>query len=160
MDSLAETLARYKLIITFNGAAFDLPFLAAEFGAGIVSGAAHLDLRHVLRRLGYTGGLKRIERMTSTGRSSVLANLGGADAVTLWRMSQDGEPGALPTLVRYNAEDVASLPRLAALAVKRLSEPTPASSADAPQFPPYDCSRLPFDRSLVDYLGQRKAYYS
>ena len=158
LDELPGALEGCKLVVTFNGAAFDLPFLRSEFGAGLLAGAAHVDLRHVMRRAGYSGGLKRIERMTGTGRPSVLANLGGADAVTLWRMAEDGEPGALPTLVRYNAEDVASLPRLAALAVRKLAAGTPLEAAPAPSFPEYDCSSLKFDRSLVDYLAQRRAY--
>lgn len=158
LDGLPDALEGCKLVITFNGAAFDLPFLRSEFGAELLAGAAHVDLRHVMRRAGYSGGLKRIERVTGTGRPSALANLGGADAVTLWQMAEEGEPGALATLIRYNAEDVASLPRLAALAVRKLAAGTPFEAAPAPQFPEYNCDALEFDRSLVDYLTQRQAY--
>ncbi len=159
-DDLPAALAPYRLIVTFNGGSFDLPFIAAQFGAWCFAHAGHLDLRHTMRQLGYTGGLKRIERVTRTGRTSVLANLGGADPVTLWRMAQEGEPGALSTLLRYNAEDVASLPKLAALAVGQLSAGTPLATSPGPEFPEFDCTKLPFDRSLVDYLGERKSYRS
>lgn len=158
LDGLPEALARVKLIATFNGASFDLPFIAAEFGREVFAHAAHVDMRHVMRRAGYSGGLKQIEWKTGLGRASVLANLGGSDAVNLWRLADEGEPGALETLVRYNAEDVASLPRLSALAVSKLAEGTPMAGAPAPAFPSYDCSALPFDRSLVEYLGERRGY--
>ena len=158
LDDLPDALSRLKLIVTFNGASFDLPFIAAELGRDVFAHAAHVDMRHVMRRAGYSGGLKQIEWKTGLGRASVLANLGGADAVTLWRMADEGEPGALETLVRYNAEDVASLPRLAALAVSKLAEGTPMAAAPAPAFPAYDCSALPFDRSLIQYLAERRGY--
>ncbi len=158
MDDLPESLARLKLIVTFNGASFDLPFIAAEFGREVFAHAAHVDMRHVMRRAGYSGGLKQVEWKTGLGRAPGLANLGGSDAVALWRLADEGEPGALETLVRYNAEDVASLPRLAALAVSKLAEGTPMARSAAPAFPTFDCTALPFDQGLVEYLGERKGF--
>ena len=64
----------------------------------------------------------------------------------------------MPTLIRYNAEDVASLPRLAEHAVRTLAAGTPLARLAAPSFPEYDTSALPYDASLVEYLQQRKAY--
>ena len=158
LDELPATLSKYRLMVTFNGASFDLPFLRNVFGPELDAQAGHIDLRHVLRRAGLPGSLKAIERRTGTGRPSVLATLSGRDAVTLWQMSQEGEPGALPTLIRYNAEDVASLPRLAQLAIERLSEGTPLAAAQLPAIVHDRVSRLPYDKSLVKYLAAKSAY--
>ncbi|MCH8222192.1 MAG: ribonuclease H-like domain-containing protein [Chloroflexi bacterium] len=161
LDDLPEALLKYDLVVTFNGASFDLPFLRREFQASeepdaedLFARAVHIDLRYPLRQAGYTGGLKRIEKRTGLGRSSALSKLGGADAVTLWKMAGEGEPGAIETLVRYNAEDVASLPDLARLAYDMLSSRLPFSVPPAPRFPDYDTESLPYDSSLVEYLAR------
>ena len=120
LDEFLCSLRRYKLVVTFNGASFDLPFLRGEFGK-LPDGFAHMDLRWVLARLGYRGGLKKIERSTGLDRQGGLADLDGRHAVVLWEMAQQGEDEALETLIRYNAEDVASLPLLAEMALLELS---------------------------------------
>ena len=51
--------------------------------------------------------------------------LNGQDAVTLWYEHMNGNIGALPTLIRYNAEDVLSLPDLADLVYNTLSRDFP-----------------------------------
>ena len=64
LDELPEVLRRYSLFVSYNGAAFDMPFLDKEFGRwgedaeeSLFAHAAHLDLRYPLRRLGFRGGL-------------------------------------------------------------------------------------------------------
>ncbi len=159
LDDLPEALLKYDLFVTYNGASFDLPFLRREFQAygepgveDLFANAVHIDLRYPLREAGYTGGLKRIEQRTGLGRASALSKLGGADAVTLWNMACEGEPGAVETLIRYNAEDVASLPELARLAYDMLTSRLPITVPPAPGFPEYDTESLPYDSSLVEYL--------
>lgn len=167
LDEFPDAANRYRLIVTFNGAAFDVPFLRAEFGrtgrgngVPLFANAAHIDLRYPLRRIGYSGGLKAIEKVLAAGRPQDLSLLNGFDAVRLWRLYCDGEPNALATLVRYNAEDVASLPKLAAHAVETLARGTPladrrpvaATYGSIAGFPDLDRSRLPFDQGLVEYL--------
>lgn len=167
LDELPEALGRYRLIVTFNGAAFDLPFLESEFSStlpcsrrqGLFAHAAHLDLMHVLRRVGLRGGLKKIERATGLGRGSDLSQLDGYDAVRLWRLADEGEPLALETLVRYNAEDVASLPRLANFAVNELSYGTPLAGSLPPTVPEIDAESLPYDPGLVSFLSRRRRSY-
>ena len=109
---LREALEKYDLVVTYNGASFDLPFVEHSFGR-VFAHLAHIDLMYPLRRLGYKGGLKSIEKQLKVGRPSEFDGLDGYDAVRLWRMWTRGSEGALRTLVRYNAEDVASLPALA-----------------------------------------------
>lgn len=115
-----EAVERYDLLVTFNGAAFDLPYIQHHFGS-IFRGVAHIDLHFPLKRAGFSGGLKSIERQAEVGRPSDLSALSGYDAVLLWRMWQHGNEAARDTLVRYNAEDVASLPALAEIVYNRLS---------------------------------------
>jgi len=162
LDELPHALKRYRLIVTFNGARFDLPFLRAEFARSgqenLFDHVAHLDLMYALRRAGFRGGLKAIERAAGVGRPGQLADLDGFDAVRLWHMGQEGEPDAVPTLIRYNAEDVVSLPRLAERAIRDLAAGTPLADTAVSSFPEYDTSALPYDRSLVRYLQERKAY--
>jgi hypothetical protein len=161
LGDLPEALMKYGLIVTYNGASFDLPFLRREFQASgepgvedLFANAVHIDLRYPLRQAGYAGGLKRIEKRTGLGRPSALSKLGGADAVTLWQMANEGEPGAVETLIRYNAEDVASLPELARLAYDMLTSRLPIAVPPAPGFPEYDTDSLPYDSSLVEYLAR------
>ena len=169
LDELPQALRRYSLFISYNGAAFDMPFLDREFGrSGAPSGsdagdslfahAAHLDLRYPLRRLGFRGGLKKIEQATGLGRPGGLSGLSGFDAVRLWKMANDGEPDALATLIRYNAEDVASLPRLTGLLVGEMAHGTPLASTTPPPFPEYDTDALPYDPGLVAYLTRASRY--
>ena len=89
LDDLRAALEKYDLVVTFNGAAFDLPFIEHFFGR-VFSRMAHIDLRFPLGRLGYKGGLKSIEANLRVGRPSELTLLNGYDAVLLWQMWQDG----------------------------------------------------------------------
>lgn len=138
----------YDLLVTYNGATFDVPFLRAYF-PHLRLPPVHLDLRYPLARLGYRGGLKRIERALGVARDDDLADLDGYAAVLLWEAHTRGDPRALPTLLRYAAEDVVSLEPLAVLTYNRLSGPLPAPSPVLGPTPrrrldwPYDLAVLP-----------------
>ena len=100
------------LLVTYNGKLFDLPFIRREMGLAL--NQAHIDLRYPLAALGYTGGLKKIERSLGLEREGPLSLLDGWCAVVLWRFHEQGDPRALETLLRYNLEDVIHLPALLA----------------------------------------------
>lgn len=119
LDELPEALEQYAMLITFNGSSFDLPFLQRRF-RGLRFDQLHLDLMHVLRRLGLRGGLKAIERQVGIARDHDLAHLDGWDAVRLWREWRAGNERSLDTLVRYNAADIENLETLAEHAYRRL----------------------------------------
>ena len=160
LDELPEALERYDLVVTFNGASFDLPYLRNTLGPRkfdrLFARKAHLDLRSCLRRLGLTGGLKAIERRTDLARPSVLSGLSGYDAVLMWRAWEEGNAGARDTLVRYNAEDVASLPLLAELAYNRLAGRLPI---EVPPLRPVhwpSVDHLKFDVDVVAALMDRR----
>lgn len=160
LDDLPEALEQYDLVVTFNGASFDLPYLRHTIGwrkfDRIFERKGHLDLRSPLRRLGLTGGLKAIEQRTGLARPSVLSGLSGYDAVLMWRAWEEGNIGARDTLIRYNAEDVASLPLLAELAYNRLVGRLPL---EVPPLRPVDwptVEHLEFDIDVVAALMERR----
>ena len=150
LEDLREAVEKYDLVVTYNGAAFDIPYIEHEFGR-IFRQTAHIDLRFPLSRLGYRGGLKSIERRLGLARPSALSGLDGYDAVLLWRMWRQGDKGARDTLVSYNAEDVVSLPRLAEFAYDRLASGlgAPCTSLSPWQHPSLE---LPYDEDAVTRL--------
>jgi uncharacterized protein YprB with RNaseH-like and TPR domain len=121
LHELDHAMRGYDIVCTFAGGTFDLPVLRSVF-ANLYIPPVHIDLRWVLKRLGYTGGLKRIERQLEIGRPETVRELGGYDAVCLWRAHLAGDTQALKILLEYNAYDVINLQPLLELAVSRLQE--------------------------------------
>jgi len=119
LEEFAEEINRYALVVTFNGATFDLPFLRRAF-PGVPLDQLHVDLRYMLARLGYRGGLKQIEREVGLAREQEIAGLSGEDAVVLWNEYRRGSAEALELLLKYNAADVVNLEALLDLAYPRL----------------------------------------
>jgi hypothetical protein len=106
------------LLVTFNGARFDVPFLEESFDLSI--DAPHLDLMYPCKRADLTGGLKTIESEVGIERDR--PDLSGEDAVRLWREHERGVDGALETLVSYNREDTVNMKTVADRTVARLDE--------------------------------------
>ena len=157
LPDLREAVERYDMIVTFNGATFDLPFIEHHFGK-MFDHTPHLDLRFALHRMGMNGGLKSIERRLNAARPSALSSLDGFDAVRMWHMWKRGDRGALDTLIRYNAEDVFSLPKLAEIAYNRLAD---AIGAPAPRLTPQaypQTAAPPYDPDVVARLTRRGAF--
>ena len=123
LHEFSQEIAKYKMIITFNGKCFDLPFLRATFPE-IDFHHIHLDLRYLMRDLGYSGGLKRIEKEVGVNRCDELAEVDGFEAVRLWRRYQKGDLSALELLKKYNEADVVNLKTLMDFSYKKLKEKT------------------------------------
>ncbi len=107
LEAFADRILDYKLLVTFNGSCFDIPFIERELQIRLP--AAHIDLRFLLKSLGYAGGLKSVERQFGLDRGC----LSGADgflAVLLWeRFQTTADERFLETLLAYNADDVINL---------------------------------------------------
>lgn len=115
MEELPRALEEAKVLVTFNGSRFDVPFLRRAFPS-LRLDQLHVDLMHSLRRLGFRGGMKAIERRVGIERSEETAGLSGFDAVRLWHDFEAGDDDALDLLLAYNLEDVVNLESLADLA--------------------------------------------
>ncbi len=127
-----DDIDRYPLLVTFNGACFDLPVIRRQF-PGALKPHLHIDLRYPLRRLGYRGGLKAIEQALGIRRSEATCGLDGWDAVRLWHEYRLGSPDALALLTAYNAEDVRHLKGLMEFAFQSLAARLAAPDGAAAQ---------------------------
>lgn len=136
LGEFENDVGEIELLITFNGKSFDLPFIRRTMRLRMDQ--AHIDLMHLLRSLGYRGGLKRIERQLGLSRPD-MADIDGFFAVVLWheyRRTRDAR--VLETLLAYNVQDVLNLEPLMVFAFNaklgetpferllRLPEPRPA----------------------------------
>jgi uncharacterized protein YprB with RNaseH-like and TPR domain len=111
-DRIEAELADCRLLVTFCGSLFDLPFLRAKFPR-LRLDLPHFDLCFAGRRLGWRGGLKHIEGRLGIGRSEELRGIGGLAAVTLWHAWEQGNAEAGRLLLRYNEADARNLVLLA-----------------------------------------------
>lgn len=119
LGTFRDAISRYSVVVTFSGTQFDLPLIEGQLGVRFDQ--IHIDLCPLLRRVGLSGGLKRIEETLGIRRSPQTIGLTGWDAVKLWRRYEyRGDDRALDLLLDYNREDVANLAPLAAHAYERL----------------------------------------
>jgi len=146
LQDFVDDIDHYQVIVSYNGKSFDIPFLERYFRIRL--NQAQIDLRYVLARLGFKGGLKGCEKRLGLNRG----NLDGVDgyfAVLLWQQYQlTNDERALETLLAYNIEDTVNLERLAVEAYNRnvlltpfadqLALPCPASPPN-PFVADYDC---------------------
>lgn len=118
--NIRAILGSVELIVTYNGAAFDLPMIESQF-PGSLPVVPHIDLRYPLRRLGFAGGLKRVERDLGLERDRRVEYMTGEDAVYLWRLwERQRNRNALDLLLEYNEADCRNLEALARLTYCRL----------------------------------------
>lgn len=145
LADFAADLMQYDLLVTYNGKTFDLPFIERAFRISI--NKAHIDLRYVLRSLGFSGGLKRCEEQLGLNRGD-LAGVDGYGAVLLWQeYERTGNERALETLLAYNIEDVVNLENLMVQAYNLSLQKTPF----------YEECKLPIpDRPVLPYAPDRE----
>ena len=106
--AILHILEGVTTIYTFNGAGFDLPFLAWRPGIDLRRRFEHCDLMRAAHKAGWKGGLKKIE--VAMGIQRQLPDMSGFDAVLLWRQyHRYNDRDALDTLLEYNREDVENL---------------------------------------------------
>src|SRR5207247_8173034 len=112
LEDLPGALRQAKMLVTFNGSRFDVPFLRKAFprmGLDLI----HVDMLHSLRRLGFVGGLKSIEAEMGISRSDETSGLRGSDAIASWHAYQAGDDDAMDLLLTYSLEDAANMERRA-----------------------------------------------
>jgi uncharacterized protein YprB with RNaseH-like and TPR domain/predicted nuclease with RNAse H fold len=135
LDELQAALGKYSVVVTFNGAGFDLRFLKTAF-PNLILPPIHIDLRWVSRKLGYKGGLKELERNLGIVRKESVAEMGGYEATVLWAKYLRGDRSALDQLIDYNTEDVVHLKAIMEICYDEMSHRTGAAfqKAIAPIF--------------------------
>ncbi|MDQ7781877.1 MAG: ribonuclease H-like domain-containing protein [Desulfomonilaceae bacterium] len=123
LESFRRDIQRYRVIVTFNGRCFDVPFIERYFGIRMPQ--AHIDLRFVLKSLGYGGGLKGCEKKLGIDREE-LDGVDGFFAVLLWQDFQHNHNiRALETLLAYNILDAVNLETLMVMAYNQKLLNTP-----------------------------------
>jgi uncharacterized protein YprB with RNaseH-like and TPR domain len=113
-----------SLLVTFNGSSFDLPILRQAFPEWQPP-PAHVDLRHVLARLGHRGTLKQLEEWLPAlhlERPEPLRALNATGASALFHRGRNGDREALRRFAEYNLYDTINLRTLMAYAYNGLVE--------------------------------------
>src|SRR5260370_14083632 len=108
LQELPAQLRNYSVVVTFNGAGFDLRFLKLAF-PDLKLPPIHIDLRWVTRKLGMKGGLKSVEDKLGLKRAEEVEDLTGYDAPALCATHHRGENNALSRLLHYYTPGVVSL---------------------------------------------------
>lgn len=138
------------IIVTYFGDVFDIPFLRSEFKFPLKK--AQLDLCFLLRRQGYSGGLKTVETRFSDIPKRQSLDIDGYAATRLWRMHEKGEKTALSTLLAYNAEDTIVLQHLLLKAIQMEIVKYPKLEIKPSTFPPTPVIKEKVDSVLVKKL--------
>jgi len=149
LDDFKQDIQQYKLLITYNGARFDIPFIERFFKIRLDQ--AQIDLYLVLRALGFRGGLKKCERTLGIERPGMM-DVDGYTAVLLWHeYKRTNNPKVIETLLAYNICDAVNLTPLMAIAYNKAISQTPFAEQQLPmpKLPP-----LPFavDRKIIESL--------
>ncbi len=150
LDEFIKDVCRYKVLVTYNGKCFDVPFIETHFG--IELDQVHIDLRYLLRSLGYSGGLKGCEKKAGIDRGC-LDGLNGYSAVLLWNEYQKNKnKKALETLLAYNVEDVVNLEYLMTLAYNLKLKDTPFSTTLQLPFSPVPQISFESDMEVIEKI--------
>lgn len=117
-ERLEEEFFNSSMLVSFNGKRFDQPFLEHNYNMNIK--LPHIDLMYPFKRLGYSGGLKKIEKDLGVDRE--LEDVDGREAVRLWKMyEKKNDEAALDKLVRYNQYDAENLQDLLEIVHEKLT---------------------------------------
>jgi uncharacterized protein YprB with RNaseH-like and TPR domain/predicted nuclease with RNAse H fold/dephospho-CoA kinase len=121
LSLLERTILQSKVIITFNGSLFDLPFIRQEF-PDLQIPQVHIDLRFLAKRVGMSGGQKKIEQQIGIKRAQELSGLEGEAAPLLWHKYCRGDLDSLKLLISYNHADIEGMKRIFDVVVERLMQ--------------------------------------
>jgi uncharacterized protein YprB with RNaseH-like and TPR domain/predicted nuclease with RNAse H fold/dephospho-CoA kinase len=116
---LKQALSNAKIIVTFNGSIFDIPFIKKQF-PNIHIPECHIDLRFFSKRIGLTGGQKKIEDEIGFKRNKSLKNTDGYMATVLWDQYKWGKKTSLEKLIAYNHSDVEGMKAILDYSIKEV----------------------------------------
>jgi uncharacterized protein len=154
LNRFKEDIKNYSVIVTYNGKCFDVPFLQRYFK--ITINQAHIDLRYVLRSLGYAGGLKECERRLGIDRGDLI-DVDGFFAVLLWGdFMRNKNQKALETLLAYNIQDAVNLETLMTIAFNKKLKDTPFEQARQLSLP--SSPSIPFKADVKTISNIKKVF--
>src|SRR3989344_1330281 len=116
-ENFLNEIKNYKLIISYNGSALDIPAIEKYFGIKI--NIPHIDLKHSCQRLGLKNGLKEIERNLGIKRPE---NLYGRPYNAYKAFLASGDKEYLELLIKYNEEDIINLKPIMEYCYNKLKE--------------------------------------
>ena len=157
LDDFIEDIQKYKVIVSYNGRSFDVPFIENYFNIRLDH--AHIDLRYILYSLGFKGGLKGCERQLGMDRGD-LKEIDGFFAVLLWdEYQRTGDQKVLETLLAYNVQDTINLENLMVTAYNMKLKDTPFyENLLIPDSPPPD-NPYKTDLVTVDRIKNSPQYW-
>lgn len=159
LHKFPEDIKRYKVLVTYNGKCFDVPFIESYFGIHIKQ--AHIDLRYIMHSLGFRGGLKGCEKALGIDRGK-LDGLDGYFAVLLWNdYLKTGSKKTLETLLAYNVQDAVNLEPLMIAAYNLKLRETPFSrELDLSVKPLPELQLIPDHATIDRVLSEEYWYYA
>ncbi len=129
-ENLEEAFYGAKMLVTFYGSVFDIPFLRYKF-PHLDFNLPNFDLCFAARRLGLKGGLKSVETQVGIQRDAGVSWMNGWDAVMMWQAYYMlGREDALDLLLKYNREDTQNLINLAQIVYQGLRRASGIDSED------------------------------
>jgi hypothetical protein len=147
----------YRLLASYNGRSFDIPFIERFFHIRL--NQAHIDLMYPLRSLGLRGGLKNCERQFGIARPE-LEGFDGFFAILLWNeYRKANNHRALETLLAYNIQDTVSLHTLLVHTHNEKVKATPFAGSHCLPRPSLSESPFQADQETVERL-QRQLFGS
>jgi len=114
LAKFTEAMRPYQLLVTFNGANFDVPFIEKAFReTNFRFEMPHIDLLWPARSLGLGGGLKDMEKQLGITRSADIKDMRGHEAILLWGAWRNGDLAAYTKLTTYCKADCVNLKEFA-----------------------------------------------
>jgi uncharacterized protein YprB with RNaseH-like and TPR domain len=157
LDDFIEEIYKYKVIVTYNGKSFDIPFIEHYFNIRLDH--AQIDLRYVLYSLGFRGGLKGVERQLDMDRGD-LKDIDGFFAVLLWdEYQRTCDQKALETLLAYNIQDTVTLENLMVTAYNIKLRQTPFYETHLIEEPTPPVNPYIADLATVDRIKNSSHYW-
>jgi uncharacterized protein YprB with RNaseH-like and TPR domain len=157
LDEFVEDIQKYKVIVSYNGKSFDVPFIENYFNIRLDQ--AHIDLRYILHSLGFRGGLKGCERQLNMERGD-LKDIDGFFAVLLWdefRKTRDQK--VLETLLAYNVQDTINLENLMVTTYNMKIKETPFYKKLLIEESPPPANPFRADLATVDRIKYSSQYW-
>ena len=158
LDDFPDFIENFQVLVSYNGKTFDVPFLERFFKISL--NQSHIDLRYVLNRLGFKGGLKGCEKQLGMDRGS-LDGVDGYFAVLLWREYElYHDQQALETLLAYNITDTVNLERLAIEAYNRNVAALPFAAELTIDWPLAPAEPFQPHLDCIDRIKRKYQYHS